>query len=124
MIVLSRAYASCAWSCRKLSSARVSRKREAMAYFSIESAVALAISLAINVCVVSVFARGFHGDDNDSIGLENAGYYLGRHFGEHMKYIWAVGLLAAGVCVCVCVRTCVRACVLVHVSLCEHACMQ
>ena len=68
-----------------------------MAYFSIESALALALSLAINVCVVAVFARGFHGTDNEEIGLENAGFFLGKHFGEHMKYIWAIGLLAAGV---------------------------
>lgn len=84
-------------SCRKIGSGGVSRKREAMAYFSIESAVALALSLLINVWVVSVFARGFAGDDNEAIGLENAGTYLGRRFGEHMKYIWAIGLLAAGV---------------------------
>ena len=82
--------------CRRISETRVSRKREAMAYFSIESALALVLSLLINIWVISVFARGFHGSDNVAIGLENAGHYLGQRFGQHMKYIWAVGLLAAG----------------------------
>ena len=35
----------------------VSRKREAMSYFSIESALALIVSLFINVFVVTVFAK-------------------------------------------------------------------
>ena len=85
-----------AGACRKIDDRRVSKMREAMAYFSIESAVALILSLAINIWVVSVFAKGFNRSDNYDIGLENAGDYLGKRFGQHMKYIWAVGLLAAG----------------------------
>ena len=68
-----------------------------MAYFSIESAVALGLSLFINVWVVSVFAAGFYGHTEvHDIGLENAGNYLGQRFGSLMKYVWAIGLLAAG----------------------------
>lgn len=73
------------------------RKREALAYFGIESAAALVVALAINLCVLSVFARGFYGRDPPAkIGLENAGEYLGDTFGPAMRVIWAVGLLAAG----------------------------
>ena len=43
--------------CRKLGKRSVGKRKEAMAYFSIESAVALGISLASNVCVVAVFAK-------------------------------------------------------------------
>lgn len=55
-------------------------KRRAIAYFGVESAVALFFTLVINVCVMSVFARGFFGQEID-IGLENAGEFLARRFG-------------------------------------------
>ena len=81
-----------------------------MAYFSIESGAALLISLIINVCVVAVFAKGFHNPAHagQAVGLENAGQYLGEAFGSHMKYIWAIGLLAAGA-LCLPVRPRARA---------------
>jgi len=62
----------------------VARKKEAIAYFSIESSLALLISLFINLCVVSVFAKGFYGKGAGDIGLKNAGDYLGERFGSHM----------------------------------------
>lgn len=66
-------------------------------YYNIESALALVVTLFINVCVISVFARGFFGKETEeAIGLANAGAYLGETFGKHMTLIWAVGLLAAG----------------------------
>ena len=43
--------------CRKLGKRSVGKRKEAMAYFSVESGTALAISLVINVCVVAVFAK-------------------------------------------------------------------
>lgn len=49
-----------------------------------ESAFALLISLFINLCVVSVFAKGFYGKEAGDIGLKNAGDYLGQRFGSHM----------------------------------------
>jgi len=82
--------------CRKINSRVVGRIKEAVAYFNIESAIALAVSLLINLFVLSVFAKGFYGREEGDIGLENAGQFLGRTFGLQMKYIWAVGLLAAG----------------------------
>ncbi|KAL3160417.1 hypothetical protein ABBQ32_010741 [Trebouxia sp. C0010 RCD-2024] len=81
---------------RDINRAQVARKKEAIAYFSIESALALLISLFINLCVVSVFAKGFYGKEAGDIGLKNAGDYLGERFGSHMTFIWALGLLAAG----------------------------
>lgn len=70
--------------CRDINRAKVARKKEAIAYFSIESALALLISLFINLCVVSVFAKGFYGKEAGDIGLKNAGDYLGDRFGSHM----------------------------------------
>lgn len=81
---------------RDISRTKVARKKEAIAYFSMESALALLISLFINLCVVSVFAKGFYGKGAGDIGLKNAGDYLGERFGSHMTFIWALGLLAAG----------------------------
>ncbi|KAL4428517.1 hypothetical protein ABPG75_002606 [Micractinium tetrahymenae] len=72
-------------------------KKESVLYYNIESALALVATLFINVCVISVFARGFFGrKTEEEIGLANAGAYLGATFGRHMSAIWAVGLLAAG----------------------------
>ena len=55
-----------------------------MLFFGIESAAALAVSLFINVCVVSVFAKGFYDKGIENIGLENAGKFLGDTFGASM----------------------------------------
>ena len=43
--------------CRKIDTAQNGRKLEAIAYYRIESACALACALLINICVVAVFAR-------------------------------------------------------------------
>lgn len=45
-----------------------------------------------------LWVQGFHRETGKGlqIGLENAGQYLGDTFGPLMKYVWAVGLLAAG----------------------------
>ncbi|GAM24393.1 hypothetical protein SAMD00019534_075680 [Acytostelium subglobosum LB1] len=70
--------------------------RIANKYFGIESAIALFISFILNLLVVSLFAVGFQGVDN--IGLSSAATFLGEKYGQFAKYIWAVGLLAAGQC--------------------------
>ena len=74
----------------------IGRVKEAANYFYIESAIALVISWIINTFVLAVFAKGFYGTAFENVGLENAGQYLGDTFGSSMKYIWAIGLLAAG----------------------------
>lgn len=96
--------------------------RDANLYFFVESAIALFVSLVINIFVVSVFGAGFHGTNvtevvttcsvegylpahliNDTsefsesnVNLFTGGVYLGCRFGMACLYIWAVGILAAG----------------------------
>ena len=47
--------------CRKIDTSQTARKKEAIGYYRIESAIALFCALLINIFVVSVFARGFYG---------------------------------------------------------------
>ncbi|CAH8472060.1 unnamed protein product [Heterobilharzia americana] len=96
--------------------------REANMYFFIESALALVVSLMINVFVVGVFGAGFYGKNTtqvfenctlqghipvrftdaastfepDSVDLYTGGIFLGCEFGLACLYIWAIGILAAG----------------------------
>ncbi|CAL8094331.1 unnamed protein product [Calicophoron daubneyi] len=96
--------------------------REANFYFFIESAIALLVSLVINIFVVSVFAGGFYGKnvteiitncsaerrlpahfldvaaqfDPSDVDLYTGGIFLGCSFGLACLFIWAVGILAAG----------------------------
>ncbi|GAA0171662.1 secondary carrier transporter [Lithospermum erythrorhizon] len=85
---------------REVDIRKVRRVREALNYYTIESAIALAVSFAINLFVTTVFAKAFYGTAvADSIGLVNAGQYLEEKYGGGMfpiLYIWAIGLLAAG----------------------------
>jgi len=85
---------------RKININRQSRVREAMRYYSIESAAALAISFVINVFVTTVFAKSFYGTEIAAgIGLENAGQFLQEKYGATLfpiLYIWGLGLLASG----------------------------
>jgi len=78
-------------------SRKIINKVEANKYYIIEASIALLLSFIINLFVVSVFASGFYGvPDADNIGLQTAGNYLGEKYGSIARYIWAVGLLAAG----------------------------
>ena len=95
--------------------------KEANMYFFIESAVALFVSLIINVFVVSVFAAGLYKKTNAEIyavclasnnshadtflpqpnmtvaaDLYSGGVFLGCTYGTAAMYVWAVGVLAAG----------------------------
>jgi NRAMP (natural resistance-associated macrophage protein)-like metal ion transporter len=69
-------------------------------YNAIESAVSLGISFFINTCVIGTFAVYVinYGDliDGIPLNLESASTALERNFGTSAKYIWAIGLLAAG----------------------------
>jgi natural resistance-associated macrophage protein 2 len=70
---------------------------EGIYYNAVESAISLGISFVINVCVISTFAVYIirHPDDND-LDLNSATKALVRIIGPAAKYIWAIGLLAAG----------------------------
>nr|GEW33940.1 metal transporter Nramp3-like [Tanacetum cinerariifolium] len=85
---------------REIDPRKTGRVREAIKYYSIESAIALAISFIINLFVIAVFAKAFFGTSvADNIGLGNAGQLLQEKFGGGffpILYIWAIGLLAAG----------------------------
>ena len=85
---------------RKVDPKKIGRVQEALNYYSIESAAALAVSFMINLFVTTVFAKGFYGTKQaDSIGLVNAGQYLEEKYGGGVfpiLYIWGIGLLAAG----------------------------
>ncbi|XP_076063525.1 solute carrier family member malvolio isoform X2 [Oratosquilla oratoria] len=95
--------------------------KEANLYYFIESAIALFVSLIINIFVVGVFAHGLYNmTNNEVIGMCNktdntmhidvfppndelvegdiykAGVFLGCGYGIASMYIWAVGILAAG----------------------------
>ncbi|KAL8476986.1 hypothetical protein ACS0TY_029329 [Phlomoides rotata] len=85
---------------REVDNRKIGRVREALRYYSIESAIALAISFMINLFVTTVFAKAFFGTkEADTIGLANAGQFLEEKYGGGLLpilYIWAIGLLAAG----------------------------
>merc|ERR1719499_2933432 len=73
--------------------------QEANFYFALEALLSLIISFFINLCVLSVFSRGFYQNpdfDAQEAGLLTAGYYLFERFGTAAKYVWALGLLASG----------------------------
>ena len=74
--------------------------QEALNYYSIESSVALLITLSINLCVITVFAKVFYKTEQaKTIGLVNAGHFLQEKYGGGffpILYIWGIGLLAAG----------------------------
>jgi len=84
------------------------RVTEACYYNAIESAIALLVSFVINLAVVSVFAKGFFDPTCaeqglamldgvcQPIGLEEAGHAMESFLGSSSKYVWAIGLLAAG----------------------------
>ncbi|KAG2542628.1 hypothetical protein PVAP13_9NG650300 [Panicum virgatum] len=85
---------------RKIDTNKKSRVQEAVYYYNIESILALIVSFFINICVTTVFAKGFYGTEQaGNIGLENAGQYLQEKYGTAffpILYIWAIGLLASG----------------------------
>ncbi|KAL1534198.1 Natural resistance-associated macrophage protein 2 [Salvia divinorum] len=85
---------------RKIDPNRKGQVQEALTYYSIESSAALFVSFLINLCVTTVFAKGFSGSKQaEYIGLVNAGKYLEEKYGGGLfpiLYIWGIGLLAAG----------------------------
>ena len=94
---------------RQVNRRSIARVKEANFYFSLEAAVALAVSFAINFAVVCVFARGFFNEECakqgmglvdgvcvDTIGLGTAGDVLKGLLGGAAQTVWAIGLLASG----------------------------
>lgn len=76
---------------------RPGEEAEAVFLFTVESSMAICTSLAINMSVLAVFAKGFFGTEASAdVGLANAGWYLGQMYGQPLRVIWALGLVAAG----------------------------
>ena len=74
---------------------------EANIYNTIESAISLFISFIINLAVIATFAAyviqsGHAGDQDYDLDLLEASKALQGLYGDSAKYIWAIGLLAAG----------------------------
>jgi len=107
---------------RKVDRTNKHEVKDANRYVAIESAIALGVSLIINIMVTAVFAHGLYGKKNQEIrgicgnrtgildptdifpddseyldaDLYKAGIYLGCAFGLPALYVWAVGIFAAG----------------------------
>ncbi|XP_042911116.2 protein Malvolio-like, partial [Parasteatoda tepidariorum] len=105
---------------RKVDRKNIAEVKDANRYYFIESAVALLVSLIINIFVLAVFAAGMSGktnnyvvdlctekginvsdifQDNDNIisgDIYRGGVFLGCEFGSLYMYIWAIGLIASG----------------------------
>ncbi|KAI9294837.1 Nramp-domain-containing protein [Neoconidiobolus thromboides FSU 785] len=69
-------------------------------YLFIESGLALFISFLINLALMVVFAKVFYYNNGSvpkyNVGLADAAEALANTLGDKAKYIWAIGLLAAG----------------------------
>jgi natural resistance-associated macrophage protein 2 len=84
---------------RKIDQRNKNQVHEANIYNMLESAFSLFISFLISTAVISTFAAykfGPHYDPSVSIDLNTASVVLAETFGDASKYIWAIGLLAAG----------------------------
>ncbi|KFH01764.1 putative divalent metal transporter [Toxoplasma gondii VAND] len=70
---------------------------EANYYFSLEAALALAVSFLLNGCVLCAFANPrVKTPEGEDLTLSTAPEALQSAFGHGALYIWAAGLLAAG----------------------------
>ena len=71
---------------------------EAKVYNNIESAISLFISFLIAMSVIVTFAVYIikHPDGDKGMDLDGAANALVDLLGESAKYVWAIGLLAAG----------------------------
>ncbi|RGB30508.1 natural resistance-associated macrophage protein [Rhizophagus diaphanus] len=83
---------------RRTNNASNSKIKEANFYFSLESGIALFFSYLINMAIVTVFAKVFYSPNEDKPlpGLYDAADVLANTLGDASRYLWALGLLAAG----------------------------
>ena len=83
---------------RKVDKNDKNKQYEALIYNYIESAISLAISFTISTAVITTFAVYTlnNPDEEKDLDLLSASYALEGYFGASAKYIWAIGLLAAG----------------------------
>jgi len=83
---------------RKIDHKNRTAVNEANIYNLIESAGSLVISFLISTAVISTFAVYAYGhpEANDGITLYKAADVLAETLGSSARYLWAIGLLAAG----------------------------
>jgi natural resistance-associated macrophage protein len=83
---------------RKINPRSKRQVKEAYFYNSIDSAVSLTMSFLISTSVIATFAvwSNKNPDAAKELDLESASIALGETFSSGAKYIWAIGLLAAG----------------------------
>ncbi|KAL1821910.1 hypothetical protein ACET3Z_016779 [Daucus carota] len=85
---------------RKVDLTKKGYVQEALNYYTIESSIAVFVTFLINLCVTTVFAKGFYNTkEANTLGLLNAGNFLQDRYGGGLfpiLYIWGIGLLAAG----------------------------
>lgn len=70
--------------------------KESTIYNAVESAVSLFVSFLINYAIIGTFAWWHMNDPQESLNLSTAAVAFESTFGNASKYIWAIGLLAAG----------------------------
>jgi len=72
--------------------------RDANYYNTIESGISLFISFVISTTVIATFAAytTMHPNAYKDLNLLQASDALSETFGQSAKYIWGIGLLAAG----------------------------
>lgn len=85
---------------RKIDTRNKNAVYEANIYNAIESGISLFISFVISTAVISTFASYVISNnlspETVDLNLKTASKALSDTFGEGAKYIWAIGLLAAG----------------------------
>ncbi|CBZ50814.1 hypothetical protein NCLIV_038890 [Neospora caninum Liverpool] len=82
---------------RNVKRRRPDKVAEANYYFSLEAALALAVSFVLNSCVLCAFANPrVKTPEGEDLTLSTAPEALQSAFGHGALYIWATGLLAAG----------------------------
>lgn len=70
-------------------------KEQFIKIFRTETIIILVISFFINLSLVGIFANPEY--EHQNISLENAGFYLKKFLKDISEYLWALGLLAAGI---------------------------
>jgi len=82
---------------RKINPNNKNQINQANIYNSIESAISLFISFLISTAIIATFAvYAIRNPDSEPLDLMSASDALAETFGDASKYIWAIGLLAAG----------------------------
>lgn len=81
---------------REINAKNKNKVNEANYYNNVESAISLGVSFIINWCVIGTFANYRNSKYSKDLSLSNAHIALEETLGPFARYVWAIGLLAAG----------------------------